>query len=101
MATREVKVGVMSYVNADGLNQFGLLGATVDVHPDDVERFDRLNVVAAPTPEPEPLVASADVTEPAGNASLAAWQDYARTQGATDADLDGKTRDELRDKYGS
>jgi hypothetical protein len=38
---------------------------------------------------------------PAGNASLADWQEYARTQGATDADLDGKSRNDLRDTYGA
>lgn len=44
--------------------------------------------------------------EPAGNASTEDWAAYARTQGATDADLvdaDGEPlgRDELRAKYGS
>lgn len=38
---------------------------------------------------------------PKGNASLATWQDYARSQGATEEDLDGLTRDELRDRYTS
>lgn len=33
---------------------------------------------------------------PAGNASLAAWQNFARTKGFEDAELEGKTRDELR-----
>lgn len=36
---------------------------------------------------------------PAGNGSLEDWQKYARTQGATDADLDGQSRDDLRKKY--
>lgn len=39
--------------------------------------------------------------EPRGNARLADWQAYARSQGATDADLDGASRDDLRAKYGS
>lgn len=38
---------------------------------------------------------------PAGNASTEDWQEYARTQGATDADLEGLSRNELRDKYGA
>lgn len=38
--------------------------------------------------------------QPAGNASLEEWQEFARTQGATDADLDGKSRNDLRDQYG-
>lgn len=33
---------------------------------------------------------------PKGNASLAEWQEYARTKGFSDDDLEGKTRDELR-----
>lgn len=37
---------------------------------------------------------------PARNGSLETWQTYARTRGATDDDLDGKTRDELRELYG-
>lgn len=36
---------------------------------------------------------------PAASASKGAWTAYARAQGATDADLDGKTRDQLRDAY--
>jgi hypothetical protein len=33
---------------------------------------------------------------PKGNASLEEWQDYARSKGFSDADIDGRTRDELR-----
>lgn len=33
---------------------------------------------------------------PKGNASLAEWQEYARTKGFSDDDLEDKTRDELR-----
>jgi hypothetical protein len=50
----------------------------------------------------DPAVDGDPVVElPAGNASLEEWQDYARTQGATDADLEGKKRDELREQYGA
>lgn len=41
------------------------------------------------------------VEEPAGNASLDKWQAYATARGAVAADLDGKTRDELRDTFSS
>lgn len=37
---------------------------------------------------------------PSGNASLVAWQEFARSKGAADEDLDGKTRDQLREQYG-
>ena len=33
---------------------------------------------------------------PKGNASLDEWQEYARSKGFADADLEGKSRDELR-----
>lgn len=33
---------------------------------------------------------------PKGNASLDEWQDYARSKGFADADLEGRTRDDLR-----
>jgi hypothetical protein len=36
---------------------------------------------------------------PSGNASLEAWQDYAKSQGASDDDLEGLSRNDLRDKY--
>ena len=39
--------------------------------------------------------------EPAGNASTEAWQEYARSKGATEEDLKDKKRDELRENYGS
>jgi hypothetical protein len=48
-------------------------------------------------PESEPAEAAA----PAGNASLAEWQDYARSLGATDDDLADKGRDALRAEYGA
>lgn len=49
------------------------------------------------TPGSQPTAAE----KPGGNASLEEWQTFARTMGATDADLDGRTRNDLRDTYGS
>lgn len=40
-----------------------------------------------------------DPAKPGGNASLEEWQAYARSQGASDADLEGVSRNELRDRY--
>jgi hypothetical protein len=45
-------------------------------------------------------------TEPAGNASTEAWVDFAKSKGATDADLTGADgeplgREELKAKYGT
>ena len=47
MTERLIHIGVASYRNPDGLNRFGMQGETVDVHPDDLERFDRLNPAPA------------------------------------------------------
>ena len=40
---RKIHIGLMTYLSPDGLWLFGQLGDVVQVHPDDVERFDRLN----------------------------------------------------------
>lgn len=36
------------------------------------------------------------VEPPAGNASLEAWQEYAREQGLAHEDIQGRSRDDLR-----
>ncbi|WP_372733606.1 hypothetical protein [Nocardioides sp.] len=41
-----------------------------------------------------------EADKPAKSASKEAWESYARSKGATDADLDGKTRDDLVAAYG-
>jgi hypothetical protein len=47
----------------------------------------------------EPEFPQAGDRSPGGNGSLEQWQEYARSLGATDADLEGKTRNDLRDAY--
>ena len=45
MAKRTVKIALMTYQNAKGLGGcIGFRGEEVDVHADDLERFDELNV---------------------------------------------------------
>lgn len=56
---RTVALGLMSYVGEDGKYRWAQSGATVRVHPDHIERFDRLNVPQGQ----EPASKSAD--EPA------------------------------------
>ncbi|WP_258933205.1 hypothetical protein [Nesterenkonia pannonica] len=41
-----------------------------------------------------------EVEQPAGNASRADWVEYALYVGATEEELEGMTRDEIRDTYG-
>lgn len=66
---------------------------------DMVEEVELLEVDGAEPPpdeEPEPLGAA-----PARSAPKADWEAYARAQGATDADLEGKTKEDLVAAYGA
>lgn len=48
---RTVVMGLMSYVREDGTYRTAVAGETVRVHPDHVERFDRLNRLQGQEPE--------------------------------------------------
>ncbi len=115
MAARAVRIGVIAYrrEDMDHIGAWGFHGEKVDVHEDDVERFDSLNgepaeamppaapVVEDGQPDGQPDADALDGTvAPKGGASLAAWREYAAALGAADEDLDGKTRDELREQFG-
>lgn len=56
--TRTVKIGAIAYTAASGLPSVGTLGQVVQVHPDDLDRFERLN---APMTAPEPQQLDADL----------------------------------------
>ena len=56
--TRTVAIGAIAYTAASGLPSVGMLGQIVQVHLDDLERFDRLN---APLTPPEPQQLDADL----------------------------------------
>ena len=92
MAKRKVNIGGATYRRADipEINGFGMFGETVDVHEDDLERFDRLNG------EPDPLQEEKALPKPDGNASLADWSAHAEAQGVSVADL---SRDEIRELF--
>ena len=47
---RQVQQPLMSYRAADGAWRHALAGEQVDVDPDDVERFDKLNFANTDTP---------------------------------------------------
>lgn len=47
--SRTVVVGLMSYIDERGAYRTAAAGAVVKVHEDQLERFDRLNVLATPT----------------------------------------------------
>jgi hypothetical protein len=58
MAKRTVKIGVATYQRAsDEQWTFGMMDDEVDVHADDVKRFDRLNKPFELTPETAPEAA--------------------------------------------
>lgn len=61
---RTVRVGLMSYIDPDGAHRFALTGAVVRIHPDTVERFDRLNRLQG-DPEPVEVKAKRRTTRPA------------------------------------
>lgn len=43
---RTVRLGSMAYVDPDGRTRRADCGSEIEIHPDHVERFDRLNVLA-------------------------------------------------------
>ncbi|MEV0031430.1 hypothetical protein [Nocardia sp. NPDC050793] len=54
---RTVVLGLMSYIDENGAHRTAYEGEVVKVHPDKLERFDRLNVLMPrPGAEPEPAV---------------------------------------------
>lgn len=99
MTTRIVAVGVMTYREPCGAETFAHLGDEVDVHPDDLARFDRLNRYVDPYEvQPEPVEAQpAAEDEPSGTSDapdfsamgLAELREYAA---AHEIDLGEATR---------
>lgn len=85
---REDLVGVVWYT-VDGGEARSLKAG--DAVPEGVELGDHLLADLR-------LPKSSD--QPAGNASTEAWQEYAKSQGATDDDIDGLSRDDIRAQYG-
>lgn len=72
----------------------GMLLRQYHDNPDHAEGVTTTADVSTPGVDP-PAVGES----PKGNASHDEWEAYARTQGATDEDLDGLGRDAIRDKY--
>lgn len=54
MPEREVTQGMTTYTDETGVLRYAVAGETVTVHPDHVERFDRLNGSAPEEDTPAP-----------------------------------------------
>ena len=92
MSIRTVRIALASYRRADEAETYAMLGETVDVHPDDLERFDRLNgaAIAEDEPEADPdEAAEGDLPEDLQALNLAELREIAKDQGV---DLGGATR---------
>lgn len=78
----------------------GASNAEVELDEDSAEVANTGNGDMTSTNEPTGEQAGEQVAQPKRNASLDAWQTYAVSQGATEDDVDGLSRDELIEKYG-
>lgn len=89
MADRKLR----SHVHVHELDGDGNVTGTQVFGPDDKIPADVAKKLGDHVWEPD------DSGAPAGNASLEAWQDYALSQGGTSDQVEGKSRDELRDQF--
>ena len=93
MSVRTVRIALASYRRTDEAETYAMLGETVDVHPDDLERFDRLNgdAIAEDEPEADPDLPDEadDLPEDLQALNLAELRELAKEQGV---DLGGATR---------
>ena len=66
MAKRTIKTGIATYVNAKGVvGCYGFQGEEVDVHADDLDRFDSLNEQPGGDEPYEPQRAEVSLISPA------------------------------------
>ena len=93
MSVRIVRIALASYRRADEAETYAMFGETIDVHPDDLERFDRLNgdAIAEDEPEADPDLPDEadDLPEDLQALNLAELREIAKEQGV---DLGGATR---------
>lgn len=76
-------------------------GYPVDVDPEELGLYDDGSYPGGtPYPGAEPAVPGAEMKRPYGNASKAAWIDWAVHQGAEAAEAAGMTKNELMNRYG-
>lgn len=61
---RVIRLGSMAYIDAKGRHLRADCGETVSVHPDNIDRFDRLNVLQGQAPTAEPVEPLEPVAKP-------------------------------------
>jgi hypothetical protein len=71
-----------------------------EVHVDDSAAQSAKELAATEGAMAGPVATAVGGEPPAGNASTDEWRDYATSRGATEDDVDGLSRDELRERYG-
>lgn len=70
MPKRTIKTALATYRDKDGnAGAFGFRGDEVEVHPDDVERFDSLNAQPGGDDEHEPSRSQVSLVSPAAGAA--------------------------------
>lgn len=105
-AERFLGLKAIARVGSDGRAQMPEPDPETPLLEPDLEDGQDTTVKPAVTPEPEPESESDGVADdqpagpPRGNASLEEWAAYAKSQGATDEDLAGQSRDQIREQYG-
>ena len=100
MGVRTVRRGFIVYTDGDGRPVTGYIGDEVDVHEDDLDRFDRLNgpevnEIISDSPDGEPIEIEA---EPVPDASDSSWtheriDEFATTHGVSYDGIEAKTAD--------
>ncbi|MGY2036614.1 hypothetical protein ACW9HF_15135 [Nocardia gipuzkoensis] len=85
---RTIRMGSMAYIDPQGKTRRADCGAVVQVHPDHIERFDRLNMPQVQEPAPVVVAVPAEAEsepDPAGEPSdswtVAQLQAFAKANG--------------------
>lgn len=94
-----VKSPLVITKNPDGSDLYLYAGAEVPEHVKGDE-LKRLKDGGFLSEDEKPADEKPADEKPHGNASLETWQKFAKSKGASDEDLDGLSRDEVRELYG-
>lgn len=99
MTTYTVTAPLVIVRNEDGSDRYVYQGAVLPSGGLAAGEAKRLMDDGLISSDAAPAPMGEVVEKPVGNGSLQAWQEYAVSRGASQDDLDGKSRDDLRDEY--